>query len=288
MGEITNVDDVIMDEFHYYSDRDRGWAWQVPLLSLPNCRFLLMSATLGDTSFFEEKLKLLTGAETALVAHKERPVPLDFKYEETPLELVLERLVGSNQAPIYLVNFTQREAAQTAQNLLCVNYCTKEEKQKINACLEDARVHGEDFKTPYGKDILKLLKHGVGIHHAGLLPRYRILTEKMAQQGLLKIICGTDTLGVGVNVPIRTVIFTKLCKYNGEKTALLTVREFHQIAGRAGRKGFDERGYVLVMAPEHVIYNKQLDEKAKTNPKKKNAVKAKAPEKGYVPWIKIF
>ena len=87
----------------------------------------------------------------------------------------------------------------------------------------------------------RFLAHGVGVHHAGLLPKYRLLVEKLAQKGLLAIVSGTDTLGVGVNIPIRTVLFTRLCKYDGEKTAILSVREFQQIAGRAGRKGFDDR-----------------------------------------------
>ena len=98
--------------------------------------------------------------------------------------------------------------------------------------LEDA-----DFRSPYGKEMKKLLRHGLGIHHAGLLPKYRVLVEKLAQRGLLKVICGTDTLGVGVNVPIRTVLFTQLFKYGGQSTKILAVRDFKQICGRAGGGG---------------------------------------------------
>ena len=117
----------------------------------------------------------------------------------------------------------------------------------------------EDFRftSPHGPDIRKWLKQGIGVHHAGLLPKYRVLVEQLAQRGLLKVICGTDTLGVGINVPIRTVLFTRLCKFDGQKTAVLSARDFHQIAGRAGRKGFDDRGYVVAQAPEHVIENLQ-------------------------------
>jgi superfamily II RNA helicase len=274
--------DIIIDEFHYYSDRDRGVAWQIPLLTLSKSRFLLMSATLGDTEFFERKLTELTGAETVVVRSTNRPVPLDFKYSERPLYFQIQELIATGLSPIYLVSFAQRDCAEEAQKLLSVDFCSKDEKRKISEELE-----GADFRTPYGKDLQRLLKHGIGLHHAGLLPRYRVLVEKLAQKGLLKVICGTDTLGVGVNVPIRTVLFTKLCKFDGQKTTILSVRDFQQISGRAGRKGFDDFGTVVVQAPEHVIENLSLLEKAAGDPKKaKKLVKKKPPEKGYLPWDK--
>jgi superfamily II RNA helicase len=282
LGDATPYADIIMDEFHYYSDRDRGVAWQIPLLTLKGARFLLMSATLGDTSFFEKTLTELNGLPTTLVRSRDRPVPLDFEYSERPLHLKIQELVASNRTPIYMVNFTQRDCAEEAQKLMSVDFSTKEEKKKIADFLIDT-----SFRSPYGKEIQKILKHGIGLHHAGLLPRYRVLVEKLAQRGLLKIICGTDTLGVGVNVPIRTVLFTKLCKYDGQKTTILSVRDFQQISGRAGRKGFDDRGTVVVQAPEHVIENITQEAKAAGDPKKaKKLVKRKPPEKGFLPWTK--
>lgn len=278
-GARAAVDDVIMDEFHYYSDKERGVAWQVPLLTLPQARFLLMSATLGDTDFFEKELTRLTGAPTALVKSEDRPVPLEFEYSLTLLEERVEELADANRAPIYLVHFTQRSVAETAQKLTSRNFCTKEEKQRIAELLEDA-----DFKSPYGKEVKKLLRHGLGIHHAGLLPKYRVLVERLAQEGLLKVICGTDTLGVGVNVPIRTVLFTQLFKYGGDSTGILTVRDFKQICGRAGRRGFDDIGYVVAQAPEYVIENKKAEEKAAAKGGKSKAMKKRPPEKGFVNW----
>ncbi|MCH7228490.1 DEAD/DEAH box helicase [Haloferula sp. A504] len=278
-GAAAEVDDVVMDEFHYYSDPDRGIAWQVPLLTLSQARFLLMSATLGETSFFEKELSRLNGAPTVLVRSEDRPVPLEFEYSTTQLEEKIEELVESGKAPIYLVHFTQLGCARTAQNLMSRNFCSKEEKERIAEQLEDA-----DFKSPYGKDLKKLLRHGLGIHHAGLLPKYRVLVEKLAQGGLLKVICGTDTLGVGVNVPIRTVLFTQLFKYGGSSTAILSVRDFKQICGRAGRRGFDDIGYVIAQAPEHVIENLKAEEKAAAKGKKSRAVKKRPPEKGFVNW----
>lgn len=279
-GKQALVKDIIIDEFHFYSDRERGAAWQIPLLTLPQCRFLLMSATFGDTTPFRDSLNSLTGQETAVVQSSDRPVPLSFRYCETPLDETIRDLLQEQLAPIYVVSFTQRECAEYAQDLLSTNFCTKAEKEAIARELVPVR-----FLSPYGKEFKKFLRHGIGLHHAGLLPKYRILVESLAQKGLLKIICGTDTLGVGVNVPIRTVLFTKLCKYDGEKTGILSVRDFHQIAGRAGRKGFDTKGSVVAQAPEYVIENLKLAQKALANPKKK-FVRAKPPEKGFVPWNK--
>jgi len=271
-----NVDYVVMDEFHYYADRERGVAWQIPLLGLPGTTFLLMSATLGDMTAIEESLRSLTGRQVATVRSAQRPVPLDFEYRETPLHETIEELLKTHRAPIYLVNFTQRACAEQAQNLMSVNFSSKDEKEQIRQALFQAR-----FDTPYGKEFEKLLRHGIGLHHAGLLPKYRLWVEKLSQAGLLKVISGTDTLGVGVNIPIRTVLFTQLCKFDGEKVGILSVRDFLQIAGRAGRKGFDERGSVVVQAPEHVIENLRLAHKAATG---KKVVKRQPPPKGYVHW----
>jgi superfamily II RNA helicase len=277
-GHRAPVDVVIMDEFHYYSDKERGVAWQVPLLVLSSATFLLMSATLGDTKFFEEEITRLTGAKTTLIKSAQRPVPLDFEYRETFLHETVDELVKQGRYPIYIVNFTQRACAEEAQNLMSVDFCTKEEKRAIYEDLKDV-----SFESPYGKEVQKFVRHGIGLHHAGLLPRYRLLVEKLAQAGHLKIICGTDTLGVGVNIPIRTVLFTKLCKFDGEKTTILSVREFKQIAGRAGRKGFDDQGSVVAQAPEHVIENLRMEQKAGNDPaKKRKIVKRRPPDRGYV------
>jgi len=276
-GEKLTITDVVMDEFHYYSDRERGVAWQIPLLTLPQSRFLLMSATVGATEFFEREMTKHTGRESVTVRSSQRPVPLDFSYSTTELSTEVQKLVNEGKAPVYVVHFTQAAAASNAQNFMSLDLCTKEEKVKINEAIKEVR-----FSSPYGPDVKRWLKQGIGLHHAGLLPKYRILCEKLAQQGLLKVICGTDTLGVGVNVPIRTVLFTQLCKYSGDKTAILTARDFHQIAGRAGRKGFDNIGYVVAQAPEHVIENLKLEAKSRQTGKKFQ--KKKPPEHGYVPF----
>jgi hypothetical protein len=276
-GAAADFADVILDEFHYYADPARGVAWQVPLLTLPNARFLLMSATLGDAGFFAEALTSLNGRPTVQVSSVERPVPLEYEYSEEPVAMTLEGLINGGRGPVYVVHFTQADAAESAQNFSSINFCSREEK----AAIADALL-GERFASPYGAEIKRLLRHGIGLHHAGLLPRYRLAVERLAQMGLLKVICGTDTLGVGINVPIRSVLLTRLCRFNGEKNVILSARDFHQITGRAGRKGFDDRGWVVVQAPEHAIENLQLQRKFEATGKK--YVKRKPPEKNFTNW----
>ncbi len=279
-GDRTDVDVVIADEFHFYADPQRGWAWQLPLLELPHCQFLLMSATLGDTGFFETELTDRTGRTTSLVKSTHRPVPLDFQYRTTSLHASIEELLATGRAPIYLVHFTQREATEAAQGYLSLDPLTKDEKQQVKDLIGGFR-----FDSPFGRTFRRFLVAGVGVHHAGLLPKYRLLVERLAQAGLLKIICGTDTLGVGVNVPIRSVLFTQLCKYDGSGVRILRVREFQQIAGRAGRRGFDDRGDVWAQAPEHVVDNQRMAAQAEIDAKKrKKMVKKKPPERGYAHW----
>jgi hypothetical protein len=271
---------VVMDEFHFYSDPQRGVAWQVPLLVLPGTTFLLMSATLGDTREIRRDLEARSGRAVALVASDERPVPLDFAYCETPLHETVEALLEAGKGPVYVVSFTQREAAELAQALTSLNVATRPERVKLGEALGDFA-----FDTAYGKELSRIVRAGIGIHHAGLLPKYRLLVEQLAQQGLLKVISGTDTLGVGVNIPIRTVLFTKLAKFDGRRVGALSVREFRQISGRAGRKGFDERGSVVCQAPEHVIENKRMRQRAsKPGGKKRKHEVTKKPPPGFVGW----
>jgi len=278
-GSALQVPYAVLDEFHFYSDPQRGWAWQVPLLVLPKTTFLLMSATLGDTSEIRRDLAARSGREVALVHSDERPVPLDYAYRETALHETVSDLLEEGKAPIYVVSFTQREAAELAQNLTSVSVATRAERDKI------ARALGEfAFDSPYGKDLSRLIRAGIGIHHAGLLPKYRLLVEQLSQQGLLKVISGTDTLGVGVNIPIRTVLFTKLAKFDGRRVGPLSVREFKQIAGRAGRKGFDHQGSVVCQAPEHVIENKRMRARANQSGKKKKKEVTRKPPPGFVGW----
>ena len=280
-GATLPVDYVVMDEFHYYSDPERGVSWQVPLITLPATTFLLMSATLGNMAPISEALERATQRPVALVSSRSRPVPLEYEYRETPLGTTIDELVADGKAPIYVVNFTQRDCARLAQSLTSLRLCTRDEKKAIFDAVGDFR-----FDTAYGKQVRRFLSFGIGVHHAGLLPKYRLLVEKLAQLGLLKVIAGTDTLGVGVNVPIRTVLFSQLSKYDGQDVAILKVRDFQQIAGRAGRKGFDEQGWVVCQAPEHEIDNQRRQMKAQAPPRgrSRRQFRKRPPPRGFVPW----
>ena len=278
-GEDMDVDCVVMDEFHYYADPQRGWAWQVPLLELPQAQMVLLSATLGDVSFFVRDLRERTGREVAVVDDAVRPVPLEMEYVVEPIGELLQRLVGQDKAPVYVVHFSQKEAVERATSLLSMDLVPKSRKADVARALGDFR-----FGGGFGATLSRLLRAGIGVHHAGMLPRYRRLVERLAREGLLSVICGTDTLGVGINVPIRSVVMTSLVKFDGSKERHLTAREFHQIAGRAGRAGFDTRGYVIVQAPEHVIENaKALAKAGDDERKRRKIVRKKAPE-GRVNW----
>ncbi len=278
-GADADVGTVVMDEFHYYGERDRGWAWQVPIVELPRAQFLLMSATLGEVDFFVSDLTERTGRATALVAGVQRPVPLEFEYSVEPIHETIERLIAKDRAPVYVVHFTQQAAVERAQALLSLPLADKQRKAAIVAELTTV-----SLSTGFGKQLGTLLRAGIGVHHAGMLPRYRRLVERLAGAGLLVVICGTDTLGVGINVPIRTVLLTALTKYDGSRVRHLRAREFHQIVGRAGRPGFDTVGYVVVEAPEHDIENARLEAKTTTDPKKRRKFTRKKAPEGTVSW----
>lgn len=278
-GPDAEVGQVVMDEFHFYADPDRGWAWQVPLLTLPQAQFVLMSATLGDVTDLAEDLTRRTSRETAVVTGVERPVPLHFFYELTPIHETVDDLLTTGQAPIYIVHFSQAAAMERAQALSSTKIATREQRDEIAALIGEFR-----FTTAFGKTLSKFLRAGIGVHHAGMLPKYRRLVEQLAQRGMLRVICGTDTLGVGINVPIRTVLLTALTKFDGTRMRQLNAREFHQIAGRAGRAGYDTAGTVVVQAPEHETENAAAIKKAGDDPKKKRKIIRKKAPDGFVSW----
>ena len=279
-GEHADVGLVAMDEFHYFGDPERGWAWQVPLLTLPQTQFLLMSATLGNVDAIANKLSELNDTpDVDVIANAPRPVPLNYEYTLDPLERTVELAYKDGSTPIYVVHFSQDAALETAQALASTGVSSKEQRNAIAEAIK-----GVKFTTAFGKILQRLLRTGIGVHHAGMLPRYRRLVEQLAQQGLLSVICGTDTLGVGINVPIHCVVLTALTKYDGNKMRKLKAREFHQIAGRAGRMGFDTEGLVIAEAPEFEVENQKAIAKAGGDPKKLKKIKRKKAPEGFVNW----
>jgi len=292
-GPTLDADMIVMDEFHFYGDRQRGWAWQVPLLELRTPQVVAMSATLGDTTRFERAWKERTGRDVSLIDDAERPVPLEFEYVVDRLPDTVERLLGEGRWPVYIVHFSQRDAVATAQSFDRSSLISPEQKKAIAAQLA-----GVSFTKGFGQTLKSLLAQGIGVHHAGMLPRYRRLVERLTQAGLLPIVCGTDTLGVGINVPIRTVLMTSLVKYDGRRMRHVSAREFHQIAGRAGRAGFDTVGFVRVLAPEHEVdaarerarlsaaQEAARDAREAKRAAKKSAKKRKGPGEGEISWTR--
>src|SRR6201990_1716841 len=184
-GADADVGQVVMDEFHFYAEPQRGWAWQVAILTLPQAQFLLMSATLGDVRTLREDLTRRTGRETALIDDAERPVPLHFSYSLEPLHELLEELVRTDQALIYVVHFTQASALERAQSLLSARLCTREERDAIAEAIGAFR-----FTAGFGKTLSKLVRGGLGVHHAGMLPRYRRLVEQLAATRPPQVVLG--------------------------------------------------------------------------------------------------
>ena len=169
----------------------------MPLLTLPDTQFLLMSATLGNVDAIADKLEDMTDTDVDVIADAPRPVPLTYEYTLDPLEKTVELAFRKGETPIYVVHFSQDAALDTAQSLASTGVSSKEQRQAIAEAIK-----GVKFTTAFGKILQRLLRTGVGIHHAGMLPRYRRLVEQLAQQGLLPVICGTDTLGVGINLSL--------------------------------------------------------------------------------------
>jgi len=278
-GADAGIDQVVMDEFHFYGDPDRGWAWQVPLLELTRAQFVLMSATLGDTTRIEQGLERRTGRPVSVVRSATRPVPLRFEYRRTPLHETIESLLAADQAPLYVVYFTQAQVLTHAQALTSAQVTTRAEREAIAAAIMGFR-----FAPGFGRTLARLLHHGIGVHHGGMLPKYRRLVERLTKAGLLRVVVGTDTLGVGINMPLRTVVLSGLAKYDGSISRLLNARELHQIAGRAGRAGYDSSGLVVVQAPDHVIENEQAAKKVAGDARRTRKLVKSKPPRGYVPW----
>lgn len=290
-GPTLDADMIVMDEFHFYADPQRGWAWQVPLLELTRPQFIAMSATLGDTTVFRKQWTERTGRPTVEITDAQRPVPLEYDYVVDTLQDTVERLLSEGRHPIYIVHFSQKNAVDTASSLMDRKLVSPEVRSQIARELSSV-----SFTKGFGQTLRGLLSHGIGVHHAGMLPRYRRLVERLTQQGLLPVICGTDTLGVGINVPIRTVLLTSLVKFDGSKMRHLRSREFHQIAGRAGRAGFDTVGFVRVLAPEHEVeaarerarltaaQEAARDEREAKRAKKKASKKRSGPKEGQITW----
>ena len=258
---------VVMDEFHFYAEPQRGWAWQVPLLTLPQAQFLLMSATLGDVRALREDLTRRTGRETALVDDAERPVPLHFECSVEPLHELLEDLVQLRARADLRRPLHPGAALERAQSLLSARFCTREERDEIAEAIGGFR-----FSAGFGKTLSRLVR---ARHRrpprrdaAALPPAGGAARAERAAQGDLR-----DRHARRRHQrahPHRRL--HRAGEVRRHRQRLLKAREFHQIAGRAGRAGFDTAGYVVVQAPEHAIENARRLAKAGDDAKKRKRV----------------
>jgi hypothetical protein len=263
---------VVMDEFHYFSDKERGIAWLLPLMLLDGAKFLLMSATIGEIFDAKTLVEALTAQTFELVRSTDRPVPLVFSYKVATEREAINDLRDGGLLPGYVVCVTRNEAAEKALG----------EPSSGGWSSKSVELPEHVFTSPFGRQLKRALRAGIGLHHSGLLPKYRRLVENLSAANELRLIFGTDTLGVGVNLPIRTVLFPQLVRNSGKNEYVrLDAARFQQLAGRAGRAGYatksgDPQGDVWVLAPEDEVERIKAAAKAaaKGGKSKKPAPKA--------------
>jgi len=244
------ADIVIMDEGHYFNDFERGYVWEQSIIGLhPDAQLVILSATVGRPEQFCHWVELTRRVPMKLVESRERKVPLYHEYHESYLIETVRELAAAGDVPAIIFVFGRERCFETARLLKsCRRFTSDEEKQRIESLCDEALLD-----SGVGKELRALLVHGIGIHHAGILPRYKRLVEEMALERLVKFVVSTETISAGINLPAKRVVFPSLRKYIRRKARLVTPAEYHQMSGRAGRPQFDKEGIALVLAPEDVV-----------------------------------
>ncbi|HQZ67471.1 MAG TPA: DEAD/DEAH box helicase [Planctomycetaceae bacterium] len=246
-----DVSAVVMDEFHSFNDPERGIVWELSLGLLPkHTRLLLISATVGNATDFVVWLARQHSRKLRLLQSDERRVPLDFRWiadEMLPdqLEIMADGDDESRYTPALVFCFNRNECWSVAEQLKGKRLLA-DGQQKLLA----AEIDQIDWSIGAGGKLRQFLLRGVGIHHAGLLPKYRRIIEKLFQKKLLSICVCTETLAAGINLPARSVVMTSLLKGPPRAMKLIEPSSAHQMFGRAGRPQFDTRGYVFAVAHE--------------------------------------
>jgi superfamily II DNA/RNA helicase len=249
--DFTDVQSVVMDEFHSFADPERGIVWELSLALLPpHVRLLLLSATVGNATEFLSWLNRCHGRKVELVEGKERRVPLTYHW--VPDELLNDQLVNmargdpaARRTPALVFCFNRDECWSVAEQLKGLPLLGEEQRSRLHA-----EVNKLDWTQGVGPKMKQILHRGVGVHHAGLLPKYRRVVESLFERKLLAVAVCTETLAAGINLPARSVVLASLVKGPPGKQRLIDASTAHQIFGRAGRPQFDERGYVYAIAHE--------------------------------------
>jgi superfamily II DNA/RNA helicase len=249
--DFTGVSAVVMDEFHNFADPQRGIVWELSLgLLRPHIRLLLLSATVGNAAEFVSWLSRCHGRKVELIESKDRKVPLTYQWIPDRLlnEQVVEMAKGNpqlRQTPALVFCFNRDECWSIAEQLKGLPLVNEDQRARLHA-----EVNKLDWTQGVGPKMKQMLHRGVGVHHAGMLPKYRRVVEDLFERKLLAVVICTETLAAGINLPARSVVLSSLVKGPFGKQKLVDSSTAHQIFGRAGRPQFDDRGYVVALAHE--------------------------------------
>ena len=249
--DFSDVWAVVMDEFHSFNDHSRGIVWEFGLGLLPKqVKTLLLSATVGNSMQFADWLSHKHQRKLKLVESHDRKVPLSFQWVgESLLPEYVESLVQGNDAarrtPALIFCFNREQCWTTAEMLKGKKVVQDDQQKQIANQLADW-----DFSTGVGPKLKQILMRGIGVHHAGVLPKYRRIVEELFQQKLLSFCVCTETLAAGINLPARSIILPTLLKGPPGKMKLIEPSSAHQMFGRAGRPQYDDHGFVYALAHE--------------------------------------
>ncbi len=287
--DFSEVSAVVMDEFHSFNDAERGVVWEMTLAMLPaHVRTLLLSATVGNSYEFTSWLNRACNRNVSLVQSADRKVPLSFHWiDDHTLDEWIEKMVEGDEVarrtPALIFCFNRDECWQTAELLKGKKVVDKVQQAALSAALEQ-----HDWSQGAGPKLKALLQRGVGVHHAGVLPKYRRVVEDFFQRKLLSVTVCTETLSAGINLPARSVVLPTLMKGPRDKRKLVEISTAQQIFGRAGRPQFDREGFVYALAHEDDVKLLRWREKYDSIPedtkdpgllKAKKALKKKMPKR---------
>ncbi len=246
---VAPADLVIMDEGHYFNDPERGYVWEQSIIGLdPRAQLVVLSATVGHPERFCHWVHLTRKVEMHLIDSRERKVPLEHQYREELLIDTVKDLSWKGDVPAIIFVFGRELCFEVARLLRsCRRFTSDAEKAEIEKRCDEVLL-----PSGVAKELRPLLGHGIGIHHAGILPRYKQLVEELALERLIKFVVSTETIAAGINLPARTVVFPALRKFIKKEARLVTPAEYHQMAGRAGRPQFDDKGLAITLAPEEI------------------------------------
>ena len=256
------ADIVIMDEGHYFNEPERGYVWEQSVIGLdPRSQLVILSATIGQPQAFCQWAYMTRRVQMHLVQSYERKIPLEHQWREQYLVELVKELYGAGDYPAIIFCFSRNECFERARLLKsCPRFTSDEERESIREIAADVLMD-----TGLGPDLIPLLSHGIGVHHAGILPKYKQLVEGLTLERKLKFVVSTETIAAGINLPAKRVVFPSIRKYIKGKARLLRPDEYHQMSGRAGRPQFDTEGIAITLAPEEVVqeFRKEIKERKK-------------------------